>query len=87
MSNCHQDDDSTSSVYEPEYDLENVVVIPNVVELGVMTVLPPPLEWLSSLHTARQEISGRQVWTGSLFLAQVLYHVHQDDNSLLNGKR
>ena len=39
-------------------------------DFAVLSVLPPPLEYLSTLHTQHQEISGRQVWTGSLLLAQ-----------------
>jgi len=41
-------------------------------DFAVLSVLPPPLEYLSTLHTQHQEISGRQVWTGSLWLAQYL---------------
>jgi hypothetical protein len=50
--------------------------------LHVLTVIPPPLEYMSQLHTQQQEISGRQVWTGSLFLAHVLFH-HTTERQLL----
>lgn len=83
---------SSVSVYEPEYEWEEIP-IPGVValqndddnddndehdddddfSLHVLTVVPPPLEYMSRLHSQQQEISGRQVWTGSLFLAQVLF--------------
>jgi hypothetical protein len=35
--------------------------------LGLL--LAPPLEYIASLHSKNQEISGRQIWTGSLTLA------------------
>lgn len=46
----------------------------------------PPLEYMSMLHSKRQEISGRQVWTGSYVLANVLLH-NQKQNKNDNGYR
>jgi hypothetical protein len=40
----------------------------------VWTVVPPPLDYMVALHNERQEISGRQVWTGSLYLANLLIY-------------
>jgi hypothetical protein len=37
----------------------------------------PPLEYMSMLHSNQQEISGRQVWSGSFVLANVLLFYQQ----------
>jgi hypothetical protein len=67
------DSASTSSSYEPEYETEEVSVNQQL-RLQVLTLVPPPIEFLASLRTRGREVSGRKVWTGSLFLAQYLCH-------------
>ena len=42
-------------------------------------VTAPPLEYMASLHSSNQEISGRQVWTGSLSLANTLLCLTDDE--------
>jgi hypothetical protein len=79
-------DDDYDCAYTPEYEPELVNVGGNL-QLQVMSLVPPPLEFMSQLHSQRQEISGRQVWTGSLLLAQVLYHFNQKEPSLLRHQR
>jgi hypothetical protein len=64
---------SSSSEYDPEYETEEVAVNRDVT-LNVLTVVPPPLEFLARLRRERREISGRKVWSGSLLLAQFLCH-------------
>lgn len=56
-------------------------------ELEVLAVVPPPIEFMSTLHSSQQEISGRQVWCGSLLLAHMLVKVHRDDMSYFRSKR
>jgi hypothetical protein len=63
--------DSDEDLYEPQYETELIRVYEDV-QFNVMTVIPPPLEYLATLHQDRQEISGRKVWTGSLLLARFL---------------
>jgi hypothetical protein len=63
--------DSDEDLYEPEYETELIRVYEDV-QFNVLTVIPPPLEYLATLHQDRQEISGRKVWTGSLLLARFL---------------
>lgn len=57
--------------YEPEYEPESVVISPDIT-LNVMTLVPPPLEYMVKLHDSHSEISGRKVWCGSLLLTQYL---------------
>lgn len=72
----------SDSEYEPEYEPEEVVVIdldssdtsdtsssPPPLLLSVMTLVPPPLEYMSKLHDDHLEVSSRVVWAGSLLLA------------------
>ena len=59
-----------SNSYEPEYEIETVTVGDSL-ELSVLTLLPPPIEYMSALHSQQREISGRQVWTGSFLLASL----------------
>ena len=73
------DEESTEAeAYEPEYESEVIEVSSNL-SLRILTVVPPPIEFLSRLHTRGTEISGRQVWTGSLLLAQFFHQVIGDD--------
>jgi hypothetical protein len=65
--------DSEEDTYEPEYETELIRVCKDV-QFKVLTVVPPPIEYLATLHQDRQEISGRKVWTGSLLLARFLCH-------------
>ncbi|GMI05381.1 hypothetical protein TrLO_g7656 [Triparma laevis f. longispina] len=71
----------SDSEYEPEYEPEEVVVIdpdssdtsdtsssPPPLLLSVMTLVPPPLEYMSKLHDDHLEVSSRVVWAGSLLL-------------------
>mmetsp|Transcript_11900 Transcript_11900/g.32745 ORF Transcript_11900/g.32745 Transcript_11900/m.32745 type:complete len:233 (-) Transcript_11900:13-711(-) len=57
-----------------------------------MSVVPPPLEYMSKLHTQNQEISGRQVWCGSMLLANYLHEEMEKakrnggDGLVLDGK-
>ena len=63
----------SDSDYEPEYEPETVSVLTNpALEVTVMTLVPPPLEYMSQLHSAKQEVSSRFIWTGSLMLARYL---------------
>jgi len=71
--------------YEPEYEWEQVHVANNI-QIVVLSVLPPPLEFMSTLHTNQQEISGRQVWTGSLALANVLCECEQAKKDLFENR-
>ena len=62
----------SDSDYEPEYEPETVTVLPppSPLEVTVLTLVPPPLEYMSALHTSKSEVSSRVVWTGSLMLAR-----------------
>jgi hypothetical protein len=90
MSNNNDRDDDSSEGYEPEYEPEQVVVCKTAkwnITLQVLSVVPPPLEFMSTLHSQQQEISGRQVWTGSLLLAQTLCHFYEQQNDLFLDQR
>lgn len=69
--------------YELEYELERFT-IDGRFSVEVLAVVPPSLEYMSTLHTQNQEISGRQVWCGSLLLASVLANLGA---TYMNGKR
>jgi hypothetical protein len=90
-SGAEDHDDGSSSSYDPEYELEEVVVNRRI-RLRVLTVVPPPVEFLAALRACGREISGRKVWTGSLLLAQYLCH-HRELSSprrardMLDAKR
>jgi hypothetical protein len=71
---------------EPEYEQERIV-IDGRIALEVWSVVPPPLEYLAQLSRRRQEISGRQVWTGSLVLAHLLCRHHDQDPTCFQEKR
>ncbi|GKY92401.1 hypothetical protein MPSEU_000210800 [Mayamaea pseudoterrestris] len=79
--------DDSSSSYEPEYEVETVTISTGKIKLQVLSVVPPPLEYMSALHSRKEEISGRQVWAGSLVLANVLcqgmYKGMFDDKQIL----
>ena len=52
--------------YQPEYEPEDVVVVDGDVDsstlmLSVMTLVPPPLEYMSKLHDETLEVSSRVV--------------------------
>jgi hypothetical protein len=90
MSHGNGRDDDSSQGYEPEYEPEQVVVSPTAnlnITFQVLSVVPPPLEYMSTLHSQQQEISGRQVWTGSLLLAQTLCHFYKQQNDLFQDQR
>ena len=74
MSSSHSVCSQSSSEYEPEYEPESITISQNNLNITfqVLTVVPPPLEYMSSLHSSQQEISGRQVWCGSLLLSEYL---------------
>jgi hypothetical protein len=77
--------------YEPEYEMETIQVTRNL-QLCVLSIVPPPIEFLCNLRADQKEISSRRVWTGSLLLAQVFCQIVSKDsgdaaNNLLNGKR
>ena len=63
----------------------------NVALLIVTTFIgssAPPLEYMANLHSKHEEISGRQVWTGSLTLAHALLELSDDEKRrLLENKR
>ena len=73
-------DDNDDSIYELEYEPEDVCLNEDTV-FRIWTVVPPPLEYMSSLHTKQHEISGRQVWTGSMLLAHYLYQCRESPDS------
>jgi len=81
----------SDSEYEPEYELESITIGPMVQQLQfkVLSVVPPPLEYMSSLHSKREEISGRQVWCGSYLLSQYLIseRYSADKKPSIEGKR
>jgi predicted nicotinamide N-methyase len=62
--------------YEPEYEPEDVTLrcstLNSTITIAVMTVLPPPVEYMSMLHDQHVEISSRKVWCGSLLLGEHL---------------
>ncbi len=60
----------SDSDYEPEYEPETVQV--GDLSLSVMTLVPPPIEYMSVLHDKKEEISGRKVWCGSQLLAKYI---------------
>jgi hypothetical protein len=76
------DDDGEHHDSQRDYDAKD-----NAFSLHVLTVVPPPLEYMSRLHSQQREISGRQVWTGSLFLAHVLFHDATEQKLLLTCPR
>jgi hypothetical protein len=72
-----------SEEYEPEYEPVEICVHHGnesqpPLTFRVLSVLPPPIEYLSQLHHDHQEISGRQVWTGSLVLANAMMHMKDE---------
>jgi hypothetical protein len=80
------DDDDEDSPYEPEYETE-IVWVDKDAQLSVLTVVPPPLEYLAALRQDRHEISGRKVWTGSLLLARFLRRQVSTGSLSLDGLR
>jgi hypothetical protein len=86
MATDHTGDSDSDSDYEPEYEPESFQVAGKI-NLQVLSVVPPPLEFMSALHSQRQEISGRQVWCGSLLCATVLCQLQEQDNDLFHKKR
>jgi hypothetical protein len=80
------DTGDSDSDYEPEYEPE-IFHVAGKIELQVLSVVPPPLEFMSALHSQRQEISGRQVWCGSLLCANVLCHLQEQDKDVFRKKR
>jgi hypothetical protein len=48
----------------------------------------PPLEYMATLHSQQREISGRQVWAGSLTLAHAILELPEErKRELFHGKR
>jgi hypothetical protein len=81
------DSSDNEECYEPEYELE-CFTIEDRYSIRLLAVVPPPLEYMMSLHSAQQEISGRQVWCGSLLLAHALVQlVSQEDPDYFKSKR
>jgi hypothetical protein len=72
--------------YEPEYEPEDFLIADRY-RVRLLAVVPPPLEYMVSLHATQQEISGRQVWCGSLLLAHTLVQVVDKDTTYLKDKR
>jgi hypothetical protein len=72
--------------YEPEYEPERFLVAMEY-HLEVLTLVPPPIEFMSVLHSNQQEISGRKVWCGSLLLAHALVKQQKEDTTYFRGKR
>ena len=81
------DETDTNSEYEPEYEPETFQVANNKITLEVLSVVPPPLEFMSELHSKQQEISGRQVWCGSLLLSYLLCQMQEEQPEIFEGKR
>eukprot|EP00538_Stauroneis_constricta_P007168 CAMPEP_0119564760 /NCGR_PEP_ID=MMETSP1352-20130426/27977_1 /TAXON_ID=265584 /ORGANISM="Stauroneis constricta, Strain CCMP1120" /LENGTH=215 /DNA_ID=CAMNT_0007613547 /DNA_START=57 /DNA_END=701 /DNA_ORIENTATION=- len=63
------DNDTDDDEYTPEYEFETFVLSPNI-KFEILSLQPPPIEYMSILHTQKHEISGRQVWCGSMLLAK-----------------
>ena len=81
-------DSDNEDCYEPEYELEYFAI--DRYHLRLLAVVPPPLEYMMTLHSTHQEISGRQVWCGSLLLAHALVQlarVNQGDPEYFKRKR
>jgi len=86
-------DNNNNEPYIPEYELESVTfVIPNTnnnndnntkkigsvaVTFEVYTIVPPPIEYMSTLYNNHTEISGRKLWCGSILLSQYILHRHR----------
>ena len=62
-------DSVSDSDYEVEYEAEDVEVGGGMA-MRVMTLVPPPLEFMARLHSKSLEVSSRVVWTGSLLLCR-----------------
>lgn len=90
MDNKDGNDDSSSD-YEPEYEPEEFRIIHEPSETNIhleaLTVIPPPIEYMSEIHTRKVEISGRQVWCGSLSLAYFFCQKKVQDPQLFRNKR
>jgi hypothetical protein len=76
---------SDDDEYEPEYEPEEVTLAGRT--LRVLALVPPPLEYMSALHSKSQEISGRQVWTGSALLAHLLSQNETERERLQGAQR
>jgi hypothetical protein len=80
------DTGDSDSDYQPEYEPE-MFQVAGKINLQVLSVVPPPLEFMSALHSQQQEISGRQVWCGSLLCANVLCQLQEQDKHVFHKKR
>ena len=82
---------SSSSEYEPEYEPEEFHIVHKAsgtdIALEVLSVVPPPIEYMSEIHTQKVEISGRQVWCGSLGLAYFFCQKKQEEPEMFRNKR
>jgi len=74
--NDYDDDDE----YVPTYEKETISIL-NKYTFEVFTVVPPPIEYMMTLHNEDCEISGRQVWCGSYLLAAVLCNGRNEFNA------
>jgi len=65
---------SDSDLEDPEYEEESILLhgTQSSYQFSVMTIVPPPLEYMAKLHSNQQEVSGRQVWSGSAVLCLYL---------------
>lgn len=77
---------SDDDEYEPEYEPEDFLIADRY-QVRLLAVVPPPLEYMMSLHSTHQEISGRKVWCGSLLLAHALVHIVDQEPTYLQDKR
>lgn len=70
------DNDADSGL---EYEAETITINlkNNEMSLKILSVVPPPLEYMLTLHSNQQEISGRKLWAGSLRLG---HYILQNQN-------
>lgn len=72
--------------YEPEYEPERLTVAERF-KVEFLALVPPPLEYMATLHSNEEEISGRQIWCGSLLLAHCLVELYDKDPNVFKDKR
>jgi hypothetical protein len=75
-----QNNPTEDDSYEPEYETCDLMVA-NQYAVRVLVVMPPPLEYMVSLHSNQHEISGQNVWCGSLRLIETLVEIVKNNST------